>query len=340
MKIYLLPLFFIIAVSSWAQNTSPWPSSGNIGIGTTNPGGKALHVRANSSGDHSCVIENVSSTGYGLILNSANDPLRVGPLGNYEGSYFKVSTSGNVGIGTTIPAAKLAIHGASASATNLILSANYPDQYRWRLNTNDRGHAIDLDFTASDDSDNQEVVLKLTRSNSERPEFQLYGDAIVSNNGQVGIGTSAPQARLHIIDGGFRHGGAGQIDIDAPGVIGGRLKILDNGNVGIGTTHPNQKLTVNGTIYGKEIKVDLNVPGPDYVFEPTYNLPTLAETEAYIKTHKHLPEVPSAKEMEANGINLSEMNMLLLKKVEELTLHIIKQERRIAELEKNVNKAK
>jgi hypothetical protein len=105
------------------------------------------------------------------------------------------------------------------------------------------------------------------------------------------------------------------------------MHIEGNGNVGIGTTNPNQKLTVNGTIYGKEVKVDLNVPGPDYVFEPTYNLPSLTEIETYIKANKHLPEVPSAKEMEANGINLSEMNILLLKKVEELTLHLIEQKK-------------
>jgi hypothetical protein len=106
-----------------------------------------------------------------------------------------------------------------------------------------------------------------------------------------------------------------------------RLFIKADGNVGIGTTNPNQKLTVNGTIYGKEVKVDLNVPGPDYVFEENYDLPSLTETEAYIKAHKHLPEVPSAKEMEANGINLSEMNMLLLRKIEELTLHLIEQKK-------------
>jgi hypothetical protein len=92
------------------------------------------------------------------------------------------------------------------------------------------------------------------------------------------------------------------------------------GNLGIGTTAPNEKLTVNGTIYGREVRVDLNVPGPDYVFEENYNLPSLTEVESYIKANKHLPEVPSAREMEEKGINLSEMNMLLLKKVEELTL--------------------
>lgn len=102
-----------------------------------------------------------------------------------------------------------------------------------------------------------------------------------------------------------------------------KLTIKNNGNIGIGTTSPDAKLAVKGTVHAQEVKVDLLVPGPDYVFEPTYNLPTLAETEAYIKANKHLPEVPSAKEMEANGINLSEMNMLLLKKVEELTLHVI-----------------
>ena len=83
--------------------------------------------------------------------------------------------------------------------------------------------------------------------------------------------------------------------------------------------------------WAQEVKVDLSVPGPDYVFEETYNLPSLSDTENYIKQNKHLPEVPSACEMEENGINLSEMNMILLKKVEELTLYLLKQNKTIAE---------
>ena len=91
----------------------------------------------------------------------------------------------------------------------------------------------------------------------------------------------------------------------------------------IGKSSANKFLKVFGTAYAHEVNVTLSIPGPDYVFESDYDLPTLAEIEAYIKVHKHLPEVPSAKQMEAEGMKLMEMNVLLLKKVEELTLHLI-----------------
>ena len=65
---------------------------------------------------------------------------------------------------------------------------------------------------------------------------------------------------------------------------------------------------------------------PDYVFEPGYKMQSLSEVEAYVKTNKHLPEVPSAREME-KGVDLAEMNLKLLKKVEELTLRMIEMEK-------------
>jgi hypothetical protein len=107
-----------------------------------------------------------------------------------------------------------------------------------------------------------------------------------------------------------------------------------SGNVGIGTTTPDQKLTVNGTIHSKEVKVDLAVPAPDYVFEKEYKLPSLDSIKIYIDQNKHLPEVPSAKEMEANGVQLGEMNMLLLKKMEEMTLYMIDVDKRLSILRK------
>ena len=65
----------------------------------------------------------------------------------------------------------------------------------------------------------------------------------------------------------------------------------------------------------------------DYVFEPDYDLASLAEIEAFTKANKHLPEVPSASEMTKNGVDVAGMNMILLKKVEELTLHAIEQQK-------------
>lgn len=111
--------------------------------------------------------------------------------------------------------------------------------------------------------------------------------------------------------------------------IGEIMALRADGNVGIGTINPDAKLAVKGVIHAQEVKVDLSVPGPDYVFEKDYNLTPLKDLEAYIARHKHLPEVPSAQEMEANGLYLKEMNLLLLKKVEELTLHMIQMEKKL-----------
>ncbi|VXD14789.1 helicase associated domain-containing protein [Marinoscillum sp. 108] len=116
------------------------------------------------------------------------------------------------------------------------------------------------------------------------------------------------------------------------------VRITANERVGIGTSDPQSKLAVDGTIRAKEIKVMEVIGAPDYVFEADYNLRTLEATKAYIKENKHLPEIPSAAEIEANGIDLGDMNMRLLKKIEELTLYQIELLERIEKLETNQNK--
>ena len=103
------------------------------------------------------------------------------------------------------------------------------------------------------------------------------------------------------------------------------MTILGSGNVGIGTANPDQKLTVKGTIHSQEVIVDMSVL-PDYVFKPTYHLPTLAEVKAYIDQNHHLPEMPSANQVAKDGLSLGDMNAKLLKKVEELTLYLIEQQ--------------
>ncbi|CAH0277432.1 MULTISPECIES: SlyX family protein [unclassified Pedobacter] len=109
-----------------------------------------------------------------------------------------------------------------------------------------------------------------------------------------------------------------------------RMRIDAFGNVGIGTLTPREKLSVNGNIRAKEIKVEAT-NWPDYVFEEGYKVGTLKGLESYIKTNKHLPGMPSAKEVERNGVELGEMNKLLLKKIEELTLHLIEHEHKMNE---------
>ena len=94
-----------------------------------------------------------------------------------------------------------------------------------------------------------------------------------------------------------------------------------DGNVGIGTQNPTHLLTVNGTVEAEELL--LNTVGADFVFEDDYRLRSLNEVEAYIKENKHLPEIPSAEEMEKKGVGTSKIQSKLLQKVEELTLYMI-----------------
>ncbi|MEK6152013.1 hypothetical protein WIW50_02070 [Flavobacteriaceae bacterium 3-367] len=110
------------------------------------------------------------------------------------------------------------------------------------------------------------------------------------------------------------------------------LSLKTNGRIGIGTSAPDSKLTVKGKIHAEEVKVDLSVPGPDYVFKDDYDLRTLEETQQYIKEHGHLPNIPSAEEMEENGMELGLMNMKLLEKIEELTLYLLQQDKIIKQL--------
>jgi hypothetical protein len=92
------------------------------------------------------------------------------------------------------------------------------------------------------------------------------------------------------------------------------------------------QLNPDGVLQTRTVKVD-TYNWPDYVFEPAYVLPTLDEVKAYIDSNGHLPEVPSAMVTENEGIDIAEMNKILLKKIEELTLYLLQQEERIKALE-------
>jgi hypothetical protein len=133
--------------------------------------------------------------------------------------------------------------------------------------------------------------------------------------------------------------GSGDLNLDnapsgsADNVVGftNRLCIKNDGSVGIGTSNPQNKLDVNGTIHAKEFKASLD-GWSDYVFENGYKLLSLNEVEKYIEANKRLPDIPSAAEVKDDGVNLGEMNALLLKKVEELTLYVIELNKEISKL--------
>lgn len=185
--------------------------------------------------------------------------------------------------------------------------------------------------------------------------------SISYTDGKVGIGTQNPSGKLHIEDNSTLGGkwqpdqsyltvsnGTDHLLIDNNEIYGfqtlhigsksgdivkfrtvselgstDHVVIKANGRVGIGTITPDSELTVKGNIHAEEVKVDLSVPGPDYVFKEGYDLKPLEEVQEYIQAHGHLPNIPSAKEMEINGIQLGRMNMKLLEKIEELTLYLI-----------------
>jgi hypothetical protein len=102
-----------------------------------------------------------------------------------------------------------------------------------------------------------------------------------------------------------------------------------SGNVGIGTTSPGSyKLAVEGTIGARRVKVT-QAAWADYVFDSTYQLASLQEVEQFIQQNKHLPDVPSAAEVKKEGLDLGDNQAVLLKKIEELTLYIIEQNKQL-----------
>jgi hypothetical protein len=112
----------------------------------------------------------------------------------------------------------------------------------------------------------------------------------------------------------------------------------NGGSVGIGTTTPSEKLSVNGNVRAKKVIVS-QTGWPDYVFAPAYKLRPLNELAAFIQKNQHLPDMPSAKDVEEKGISVGDNQALLLKKIEELTLYVIDLQKQIHQL-KNKNQDK
>ena len=201
-----------------------------------------------------------------------------------------VYKEGNVGIGTTTPASRIDING--------------PITIRRATNQDNNSPAITLNKNDDFLYDNQYI-------NHYAFGFHGYQD-----------GSSS-----HVEPNNTYVSGYFGIDFFSGGQ--NRMRVSHDGIVSIGTTTRSlgYKLAVNGKIRAKEIKVETN--WADFVFTKDYNLPTLEEVEKHIKEKGHLKDIPSAKEVEKDGIFLGEMNAKLLQKIEELTLYTIQQQKQI-----------
>ncbi|PXX95009.1 hypothetical protein DF185_22795 [Marinifilum breve] len=241
--------------------------------------------------------------------NNENLPISFGWRGGGL-TPIHILPNGYVGLGTKTPSEMLTIKGKSAMLgiydTNVVSKANN------RIGRYSNALVIQND---SDDTWQENISFH--------------------DNGNVGIGTTNPTEKLHI-----KGNKSAEIRLESNlgnayvrqsnGTLnfynkGERLTILSTGQVGIGTTETGtHKLAVNGTIGAREIKVETD-SWSDFVFKEDYQLKDLKEVESFIEENKHLPDIPSEKEVLENGIAVGEMNAKLLQKIEELTLYMIEQ---------------
>ncbi|RNC79856.1 MAG: hypothetical protein ED557_12010 [Balneola sp.] len=274
-------------------------------------GGNIYFIRNSSSGDRNQVFFGGNQNHRMEIYNDTNE-VKV-QLHSNGASFF---TGGDVGIGTESPTSRFHVFSTSSALAEFV---------------SDGSHAVVKQEAYSDAAwQSGFLIQRRARGTVDIPEAVQSGDNLGVNDYWGYDGTNFIRtAQLRV----FADGTTDTEIIPTSfsirlqndnGVLGERFRIAKDGNVGIGTTTPGNKLEVNGTARAKEIIVEAT-GWPDYVFHPDYELRSLSEIEAYIKAKGHLPEVPSAKQVEEEGQHLGEMQQLLLKKIEEMTLHLIEQ---------------
>ena len=287
---------------------------GNIGIGTTSPNVK-LHV--NATGAANGKIANFINGTYETFFVS----------GTTAGAWNNITKAGDNGIfwqdnGTVESNNGFVIAPWSAGTKGLridgnghvgIGSTNFIPKF-----------SIGNSFTFNDDeinSNTASIAFMYDNSDGWDPLPTKYAGAIMfdATAGNLSLATSSSVT------------GAGNYPI-------ARFTVNKDGNVSIGARkgagiHADARLSVDGKILATSMFVNSNT-WADYVFAADYKLPKLADVEAFYLTNKHLPEIPTEKEVAENGIDLAEMNKLLLKKVEEMTIYMVQMQKEIEELKK------
>jgi hypothetical protein len=243
-----------------------------------------------------------------------------------------------------------------------------------RLSGNTSRFTITDNATNLWNMDNTAGTLRFFREDYNANSFGPNGSVsmVISKTGNVGIGTDNPSSQLQVT-GTFNLGGVlknNGYGISVEGASAGLffygesdaknrqyglyhiraseetiLRANNNdhafvlnkeGNIRIGTaTMPTgYKLAVGGDLIAERVVVKLQTNWPDYVFSPTYQKATLPEVEQYILKNSHLPNIPSAQEVAEKGQDIGAMNVKMMEKIEELTLYLIEQNKRMEALEK------
>lgn len=309
----ILYLLFLLPVSTYAQNT--FPASGNVGIGTTTPAA-ALHV-VTPSGASGIVAQ--STAAY-----SANG-----------GAFLRLYNSGTPALVNQRLGGLLM--GSNPTGSTLRTGAQI-DAFSEDVWTDNVSHPTYLRFLTTPNG---------SIAPAERMRITADGNILIQQGTKFGIGLTdrftydgKPQPHYGmqwIMDSWASNGPTlwtsayGGMKFFTQGIP--RVTITVSGNVGIGTDDTKgYKFAVNGDAMFTRVKVKAFSSWPDYVFSEDYQLPALAEVANFIKEHKHLPEIPSAAEVEKEGLDLGEMNKKLLQKVEELTLYLIDMKKEINQL--------
>jgi hypothetical protein len=181
-------------------------------------------------------------------------------------------------------------------------------------------------------------------NNGTSNALNITGKFVVSKSGEA-IHIGGTDAAINFFNGAQQRGylwNTGN-DMQLGTSIGSGRLLLNAAQVRIGgvtEAATDYKVAVAGKVICEELRVKLQSSGwPDYVFSNSYKLPTLEEVEKFIGEHKHLPNIPSAAEVEKDGIAVGDMQKRLMEKVEELTLYVIELKKQLDEL-KNAGSAR
>lgn len=268
---------------------------------------------------------------------------------NAEGISY---TGGNVGIGIskTNPNFKLEVAGTAKVGNGdwgaLIIDGK--DRNDWMFNAHNGGTALYIRTQRDGEDSGSNFVMTMMRETGNvgigtsdtkgyklAVEGKILGSTLSTSDGNAKgeFFTYSKNQNLYLGAGKDKDGNKNEIILynlscsdgcNVPRIQLLADKVYTPGNVGIGTTDTKgYKLAVAGKVIAEEVKVELQTNWPDYVFEENYDLPSLEETENYIKENGHLQNIPSAEEVAEEGISLGEMNASMLRKIEELWLHVI-----------------